>query len=158
LISETDIRLAVQGDAVGIAGLSRRSIEQGLEWRWTPRRVMNALADADTHVIVARRGNDLQGFGIMSYGDEDAHLQLLATQSRCRRQGVGSSLLRWLETSARVAGIATLRLEVRSDNVNAQAFYRHHGFEGVERRAGYYQGVADAVRMSKVLRVEPAKN
>ncbi len=156
MITESDISLAVPADAVAIASLSRRAIEQGLEWRWTPHRVMNSMADAETNVVVARRGSDLLGFAIMSYGEDDAHMLLLATQPRCRRQGVGSALVTWLEVTARVAGITTLRLEARCDNAGARAFYRHHGFEEVERRNGYYQGVADAVRLAKTLQAPPA--
>jgi len=151
MITESDISLALPSDAVAIAALSRRTIEQGLEWRWTPHRVMNSLADAETNVAVARRGSDLLGFAIMSYGEADAHVLLLATQPRCRRQGVGSALLAWLEATARVAGINKIYLEARSDNAGARAFYRHRGFEEVDRRMGYYQGVADAVRMAKTL-------
>jgi ribosomal-protein-alanine N-acetyltransferase len=80
MITESDISLALPSDALAIAALSRRTIEQGLDWRWTPRRVMNSMADANTNVVVARRGNDLLGFAIMSYGDDDAHVLLLATQ------------------------------------------------------------------------------
>ena len=154
MITESDISLAVLADAVVIAALSRRTIEQGLDWRWTPRRVMNSMADADTNVVVARRGADMLGFAIMAYGETDAHVLLLATQPRCRRQGVGSALLAWLEATARVAGIATLRLESRLDNAGARAFYHHHGFQEVDRRSGYYQGVEDAVRMTKALTTE----
>lgn len=151
MITDSDIHLAVPDDAVAIAALSRRTIEQGLEWRWTPRRVLDCMAHADTNVVVARRGDDLLGFAVMRYGDEDAHLLLLATQPRCRRQGVGSALLAWLEATARVAGITTLRLEARSANAGARAFYRRHGFNEIGRRAEYYQGVEDAVRFRKVL-------
>jgi len=152
MITESDISLALPDDAVAIAALSRRAIEQGLEWRWTPQRVLACMAHADTNVVVARRGTDLLGFAVMSYAEDDAHLLLLATQPRCRRQGVGSALLGWLETTARVAGIGTLRLETRSTNAGARAFYRHHGFDETDRRPGYYQGVEDAVRFSKSLR------
>ncbi|MBC7954626.1 MAG: ribosomal protein S18-alanine N-acetyltransferase [Cytophagales bacterium] len=151
MITESDISLAVPADAVAIAALSRRAIEHGLDWRWTPHRVMNSMADADTNVVVARRGADLLGFAIMSYAAADAHVLLLATQPRCRRQGVGSALLAWLELTARVAGINKVYLEARSDNAGARAFYRHHGFAEVDRRTGYYQGVEDAVRMAKTL-------
>ncbi|MEO8151828.1 MAG: GNAT family N-acetyltransferase [Rhizobacter sp.] len=154
MITESDISLALPADAAAIAALSRSAIEQGLEWRWTPRRVMNSMANADTNVVVARRGTDVLGFAIMSYGDDAAHVQLLATQPRCRRQGVGSALLIWLEATARVAGIRTLRLESRSDNAGARAFYAHHGFEETDRRVGYYQGVEDAVRFTKTLASE----
>lgn len=151
MITESDIHLALPADAMAIASLSRRAIEQGLDWRWTPHRVLACMADADTNVVVARRGTDLLGFAIMAYGDEDAHVLLLATQPRCRRQGVGSALIGWLEATARVAGITTLRLEARSANAGARAFYRHHGFTETQTRRGYYQGVEDAVRYSKQL-------
>ena len=151
MITESDISLALPADAAAIAALSRRTIEQGLDWRWTPHRVMNCMADAETNVVVARRGSDLLGFAIMAYGDDKAHVLLLATQPRCRRQGVGSALLAWLEATARVAGITSVHLEARLDNAGARAFYRHHGFEEVGRRVGYYQGVEDAVRLAKTL-------
>ncbi|HET7794097.1 MAG TPA: GNAT family N-acetyltransferase [Rhizobacter sp.] len=151
MITESDITLAVPSDAVTIAALSRRAIEQGLEWRWTPHRVMNSMADADTNVVVARQGSDMLGFAIMSYGETEAHVLLFATQPRCRRQGVGSALLAWLEATARVAGIGKICLEARSDNAGARAFYRHHGFEPAGQQDGYYQGVADAVRFVKTL-------
>ncbi|MET0334823.1 MAG: GNAT family N-acetyltransferase [Rhizobacter sp.] len=151
MITESDISLAVAADAVAIGALSRRTIEQGLEWRWTPQRVLSAMAEGDTNVVVARRGTDMLGFAVMHYGDEEAHVQLLATQPRCRRQGVGSALLRWLEDTARVAGIRTIKLETRSGNAGARNFYHHHGFVEFDRRSGYYQGVEDAVRYLKQL-------
>lgn len=151
MITESDISLAVPDDAAAIAALSRRVIEHGLDWRWTPRRVLASMVDADTNVVVARRGADMLGFAVMHYADDEAHLLLLATQPRCRRQGVGSMLLAWLESTLAVAGIRTLRLETRSSNAGARAFYRHHGFTETERRSGYYQGVEDAVRYLKQL-------
>jgi ribosomal-protein-alanine N-acetyltransferase len=151
MITESDISLAVPDDAVAIAALSRRTVEHGLEWRWTPPRVLASMADADTNVVVARRGTDLLGFAVMKYGEDDAHLLLLATQPRCRRQGVGSMLLTWLEGTLAVAGIRTLKLETRSGNAGARAFYQHRGFVEVDRRSGYYQGVEDAVRYLKQL-------
>ncbi len=158
MITHDDIALARVDHAAAIADLSRRVIEQGLEWRWTPRRVVHAMADAETNVVVALRGHDLLGFGIMRYGhaevehDGDAHLLLLATQPRCRRQGVGRALVGWLEDTARVAGLASLRLESRSDNARARHFYRTLGFEECGQRPGYYQGVAYAVCLRKPLR------
>lgn len=151
MITESDISLAVPDDAAAIAALSRRVIEHGLQWHWTPKRVLDCMADADINVVVARRGTDMLGFGAMRYADDEAHLLLLAVQPRCRRQGVGSTLLSWLEATLRVAGIPALMLEARSGNAGARAFYRHHGFAEVDRRIGYYQGVEDAVRYLKLI-------
>ena len=65
MISDYDISLAVPADARRVAELSRDSIEHGLEWSWTPRRVQKSVADASTNVVVAREGNRFVGFAIM---------------------------------------------------------------------------------------------
>jgi ribosomal-protein-alanine N-acetyltransferase len=152
MIAAPRIRLAAPTDALDISRLSREAIEYGLEWSWTPRRVAASVRDGCTNVAVARAQELLAGFGIMRYGDEDAHLLLLAVAPGFRRRGLASSLLAWLEKSARVAGIAVLQLEVRKGNPAARAFYAGHGFAQTGELEGYYQGVEDAVCMIKDLR------
>ena len=149
------IRLAASDDAADIAQLSRHAIEQGLAWSWTPRRVTHCLQDPATNVIVKRERSTLTGFSIMRYGDEDAHLLLLAVAPALRRRGIGSELLAWLERTARVAGLRAIRLELRSGNGPARAFYRRHGFSETGQLSGYYQGIEDATRMMKPLRTVP---
>jgi ribosomal-protein-alanine N-acetyltransferase len=149
------IRLAHAGDAIDIAQLSRHSIEHGLAWSWTPRRVVHCLEDAATNVIVARDRGIMSGFGIMRYAEDDAHLLLLAVAPALRRHGLGTQLLQWLELTARVAGLRAIRLELRSGNGPARAFYRRHGFSETGQLNGYYQGIEDATRMMKPLRTVP---
>ena len=150
------IRLAASDDAADIAQLSRHAIEQGLAWSWTPRRVTHCLQDPATNVIVRRDRAALSGFSIMRYGDDEAHLLLLAVAPALRRRGVGTVLLQWLERTARVAGLRAIRLELRTANDVARAFYRRHGFEETGQMSGYYQGLEDATRMVKPLRTAPA--
>jgi len=157
VIAEHEIALARSADAQAIAELSREAIEYGLPWRWTPSRVLLALHDPSTNVVVSRRGDHLlAGFAIMQYGNETAHLALLAVRGAARRQGLGSALLAWLEATARVAGIQALRLEVRASNPGAMAFYGRHGFVESGVRVGYYEGVEDAIRMTKALGGQPS--
>lgn len=148
------IRLARPNDARAIALLSRQEIEAGLEWAWTPGRVLRALADANTNVIVAQEAGTapLLGFGIMSYGEQDAHLALFAVARSRRRRGIGRALLHWLEVTTRTAGMGVIRLETRASNTVAHAFYRAHGYVEVERLRGYYQDVEDGLRLAKDLR------
>jgi len=153
VITEHDITLARTTDALAIAELSRDAIEYGLSWRWTPRRVMQCIHDSSTNVVVARRGIGVTGFAIMSYGDEEAHISLLAVRSAQRRAGLGSALLEWLEATARVAGLRAIRLEVRVTNLAALSFYGRRGFEESGVSVGYYEGVEDAIRMVKRLSV-----
>lgn len=146
------ITLASASDARPIAELSRDTIEIGLGWSWTPRRVSRAIADPAVNVIVARDGALLTGFAVMRYLDDEAHLLLLAVHARARRAGLGSALLRWLEHTARVAGIREIRLESRYANRAARAFYAAHGYDTVGVRRGYYSGVEDAACLGKRLR------
>jgi [ribosomal protein S18]-alanine N-acetyltransferase len=151
------IELARPGDARSIALLSREVIEAGLSWRWTPGRVLRSLADAGTNVIVARTAgrSALAGFALMKYGEQEAHLLLLAVPPGQRRQGVGSALLDWLHATALTAGTGVIRLETRASNAGARAFYGAHGYVELDRLRGYYDGVEDAVRLAKDLYAAP---
>ena len=145
------IAVARRRDASAIALMSRELIEAGLAWSWTPERVARAIASRHTIVAVARSAYRLAGFGIMRYGDDDAHLDLFAVAYGYRRQGLGRRLLEWLEKPALVAGIADVTLEVRAANRGARAFYESSGYRQVEALPGYYQGREAAIRMRRRL-------
>src|SRR5919106_2002797 len=103
--SELSLRLARSADAANIANLSRDLIEYGLRWRWTPMRIAESIHAPDVNVLVACIHGDIAGFAIMRYGDDDAHLDLLAVAPPYRRAGIGRQLLEWLEKCAVVAGV-----------------------------------------------------
>lgn len=152
MIEQYEISLAVAADAAAIAALSRDTIEHGLPWSWTARRVSRSIRDRATNVVVARHPRGLLGFAIMKYEEEEAHLLLLAVQPGERRRGIGSALLHWLEATVGVAGIGVMRLETRARNLDARLFYRRHGFEETGVQEGYYQGLEDALVMTRNLR------
>ena len=153
--SELSLRLARPADATTIANLSRDLIEYGLRWRWTPMRVAASIRAPDVNVLVARIRENIAGFGIMRYEDEDAHLDLLAVAPPYRRLGVGRQLLEWLEKSAVVAGIFSVALEVRAENEGAQLFYERLGYRTLVHLPGYYQGIEAALRMGRDLSQRP---
>jgi [ribosomal protein S18]-alanine N-acetyltransferase len=151
MITQHDIRLACEADAQPIACMSRDCIEHGLGWSWRPARVRRSIADAATNVVVCREAGGLAGFAIMKYGDEEAHLLLLAVDAHRRRRGVGTALMSWLESTVRTAGLGVIRLETRRSNLAAQAFYRRLGYQPVSRVRGWYRGIEDGVRFAKDL-------
>ena len=104
-------------------------------------------------MLVARRGEECTAFAIMGFGEEAAHLNLLAVEPRCRRLGLGTRMVRWLEESALVAGTFEVSLEVRASNLAARQFYRTLGYREADLLPGYYQRMEDAVRMTRDLRV-----
>jgi len=148
-VTLTQARLA---DAQAIAVLSRNEVEPGLPWSWTPARVRRAILNRDVVVLAARSGEQFTGFAIMSFGGERAHLSLLAVAPGLRRRGIGSQLLAWLESSARVAGTFLVRLEVRERNLGARRFYRRQGYVEREVLPNYYARRETAVRMARDLR------
>jgi [ribosomal protein S18]-alanine N-acetyltransferase len=149
--SQTEIRLARIEDANAIARMSRDTIETGLGWSWRPQRVLVSIRDPNTLSIVGADGR-VQGFCITQFGDEIAHLSLLAVDPKFRRRGLGRKLVAWMLVSARTAGIATVHVEMRTTNLAARAFYRTLGFEDAGVVAGYYRGVESALRMVLGLR------
>lgn len=156
MLADTTIRLADDGDAEPIAALSRELIEHGLPWRWRPARIRRAIRAADTNVVVAGPAGAPQGFGIMAYRDDQAHLLLFAVAPAHQRQGLGTALLRWLEDVARAAGAQRIRVEARRENVAARCFYNEHGYHERELEPAMYAGVVDGVRLEKWLRACPA--
>jgi ribosomal protein S18 acetylase RimI-like enzyme len=144
-------RLGTTQDAAAIARMSRDYVEHGLGWSWNPARVLRAIRDPATNVVVAPHSTGILGFGIMLYGEETAHLALLAVHPANQRRGLGSHLVAWFEKSAGVAGIRHIHVEARADNLAAIAFYRALNFTDVGLATGYYQGILDAVRLQKEL-------
>jgi ribosomal protein S18 acetylase RimI-like enzyme len=158
--------LAHDHDAREIAEMSRDLVEQGLPWSWTPTRVQHFISGNDSQVVVARntrRGDPrygtplpganrgIDGFAIMHFGDELAHLNLLAVAPESRRQGIGRQLMAWLVTTAIEAGVFRIDLELRTQNDAARGFYEALGFTQQGVVPGYYQGREAALRMSRRL-------
>ena len=155
--SEVLLRLARPADASIIADMSRVLIEYGLRWRWTAERVAASIRDPNVNVLVARIHRRIVGFAIMRYGDDTAHLDLLAVAPPYRRLGIARQLLEWLEKCAVVAGIFSVALEVRADNEAAQLFYKRFGYRAIRHLPGYYQGVTAALRMMRDLSSKPVE-
>ncbi len=143
--------LADATDACDIAQMSRDLVEQGLEWTWTPARVLRAIGSRDSSVVVARRDGGIAAFAVMHLGEEAAHLSLLAVADPYRRRGLGRCLLEWLSATAVEAGVFRMDLELRVRNAGARAFYEALGFVALDEVPGYYRGLEAALRMSRSL-------
>ncbi len=150
------IRLADPRDAQTLALMSRDLIEPGLGWRYDAQKILRKIRHRDTVTLVASERGRTAGFAIMEFGEERAHLVLLAVRPSHRRVGIGRRLLDWLLESARVAGMASIHLELRTGNDAARRFYRAMGFYETVLVPGYYRSgegrKEGALRMLRVLR------
>src|SRR5439155_181672 len=157
------IRLAEPRDAQAIGMMSRDFVEAGLGWKYDAARVLRAIRDRETLAVVACESGKsstsrgaVTGFAIMEFGDERAHLVLLAVRPSHRRLGIGQRLLEWMLESARCAGMSSIHLELRASNDAARRFYRAMGFYETVLVPGYYRSgegrKEGALRMLRVLR------
>jgi len=142
---------ARRGDAHTLALMSRDLIEAGLGWEYRTERIARLIADPETVALAARDGKDVIGFAVMTFGDERAHLTLLAVSPTYQRRGIARMLV-WLLESAIVAGVSSIHVELRAANTAARRLYRSMGFVETLRLPGYYRGKESALRMIRMLR------
>ncbi len=146
------LRPALARDSHAIALMSRDHIEHGLGWKYDAPRIQRALARRDVALLVACDRGSLVGFAMMEFGDERAHLALMAVRPTHRRRGIGRRLLEWHLDTALTAGIESVHLELRATNDAARRFYRALGFGETILVPRYYGGAEAALRMVRVLR------
>lgn len=146
------LRPALSRDAHAIALMSRDYIEQGLTWKYDQARMQAAIRRRDVTVLTAFDRGTLAGFAMMEFGDERAHLVLLAVRPTHRRRGIGRRMFDWLLESALTAGMESVHLELRERNDAARRFYRALGFSETIVIPRYYGGIEAALRMIRMLR------
>lgn len=134
--------------------MSRQLVEAGLRPSWSPSRITWHIRNPDSVVLTARYAGTAVGFAIMRYGDDIAHLNLLAVDLTHRRRGVARRLMTWLEGTALTAGAFIIGLELRAENQAAFAFYAALGYQESGRVSGYYQGIEHAIRMTRDVRTQ----
>jgi ribosomal protein S18 acetylase RimI-like enzyme len=147
------LQLARIDAASELAQISRDFIETGLAHSWTAVRIARHIEHADSVVLTASLERSVAGFAVMQFADDSAHLNLLAVRPQHRRRGIGRQLLSWLHESAVTAGTFVIALELRATSAAAHAFYSALGYRESGRAAAYYQGLEDAIRMTRDLRV-----
>jgi [ribosomal protein S18]-alanine N-acetyltransferase len=121
---------------------------------WTAQQFRSELdgVPATRWYVVAEEAGNLVGYAGLFHSGETADVQTLAVVPDRQRHGVGTALLDGLVAEARRRGASELLLDVREDNVAAQAFYAHRGFEQLSRRRGYYaNGRVDGLVLRRIL-------
>ena len=119
---EYSLQPARLADARRLAVMSQEFVEAGLRPAWSASRVTWHMRHPESVVLAARVGSTTAGFAIMRYGDDVAHLNLLAVDPAHRRRGVARKMMTWLEETALTAGTFIIGLELRATNQAAFAF------------------------------------
>ena len=104
---------------------------------------------ADHEAWVAADGDDVLGFAILS---SDQLLQIHVDPGR-QNQGIGTLLLRRMESIIELEGADRVQLDTLSDNVRAVNFYQHQGYRilVLKREGGTGSDPQTSVRLEKRL-------
>lgn len=156
-IEGIEIDLARLEDAGAIGLLSRRFIETGMEgWAWNPQKIVRAIRDPDSLVVVARDRKIAIAAADIQFRDQQANLNLLVVAEIHQGNGIGSCLLRFMENMASLNNCSSLSLEVRATSSSALAFYKSRGYRQIEVVSSYYHNGEDAIRMSRTVNNRPS--
>ena len=81
----------------------------------------------------------------------EARILMFAVDDNHRRQGVGEKLMLDFLAYCRQNGFISVKLEVKTDNEVAIAFYKRFGFVITSRLRAYYSDASDAFTMWKII-------
>jgi [ribosomal protein S18]-alanine N-acetyltransferase len=132
---EISILPAHRSDLAAIMLLERsgfRAAEQ-----WSERSWQGELLGEGRTILIARAQHPVGVISIKTVG-ELADLHRLVVESRSRRRGIGTSLVRAGLDVVRQLGVREVILDVGFDNEPAIALYQQLGFEQLRARQDYY--------------------
>jgi len=138
---ETKVRFAVPSDLEFLrqdGDLSSEVIKRKIDWR---------------EIIIAEQGSDLVGYIRLEYlWAKVPYLSLIHVFPKHRRQGVGETMLRFIEELYRGQGHETLYCSLQADESSPLGWLRRMGFEECGIIAGINPGGIGEVFFRKRLR------
>src|SRR4029079_3688108 len=102
------LRFARRSEAPALALMSRDLVEAGLGWHYRADRIRQLIDDVDSVALAEGDGQRIAGFAIMSFGDEHAHLVLLAVRATHQRRGIARRMTEWLRESGATASMSAI--------------------------------------------------
>jgi ribosomal-protein-alanine N-acetyltransferase len=113
--------------------------EQCFAVPWSRAAFEAEIEDNDlAHYFVAQVDGQVVGYAGMWIILDEAHITNVAVLPAFQRRGFGEKLMDALMALAKFKGAASMTLEVRVSNVDAQRLYRRMGFAARGLRRQYY--------------------
>jgi ribosomal-protein-alanine acetyltransferase len=144
------IRRAGVADLPALVALENRVFSAD---RLSARQWRRHLRSDSPGMLVAERDGAVLGAAVVFFhaSHRIARLYSIAVAPEARGTGIGEALLAAAERLARRRGARAMRLEVRTDNAQAQRLYERRGYRRIGIRRRYYEDGADALRYEKAI-------
>ena len=120
---------------------------------WNYSVFKDELSNSNSTYFVAKDASqEIVGFAGVWFGYEEAHITNIVTKKNKRHLGIATNLLQTLvDYCKRRPSIFSLTLEVKESNISAIGLYKKFNFEKVGIRKNYYNGLENAIIMTKKL-------
>ena len=119
---------------------------------WTPSILKSELESKNSKYIVALKGKEVVGFAGIIILPDGTEVTNIVTKKVKRKKGIGKLLLDKLINMTITEKKEVISLEVNEKNIIAINLYKNFGFEKVGRRKKYYNGIDDAIIMTKKIK------
>ena len=116
---------------------------------WTANVLKSELESDLSKYIVAKIDEKIVGFAGVIILPDDVEITNIVTKKQERKKGIGKELLDKLIEIAKQTGKDNISLEVNEKNIVAISLYKKAGFKEVGIRKKYYNGIDDAIIMTK---------
>lgn len=100
-------------------------------------------------VSVAMLDSQIVGYASFRFVGKQGDVVTVAVSRDQQGEGIGTTLMDWLESQAILRNVREIFLEVRSDNEVAIKMYASRGYERIDVRRNYYGNTIDANIMRK---------
>lgn len=147
---EVTIRPAVAADIDRIAGIENASFDTD---RFSRRQLRYLALRAQGAFFVAEAEGIVAGYvSLLTHRKRGAlRIYAIAVDPLFRGRNIAGAFMEKAGDYASTHGLATITLEVRTDNAAAINLYRKHGFSMSGIKKGYYGDGADAYAMTCLL-------
>ncbi len=128
------------------------SLQEEYDEFWTPNILRSELENNNSKYIVAKENTKIVGFAGILITPDDVQITNIVTKKSERKKGIGNLLLDKIIKMAKNTNKNSISLEVNEKNLIAINLYKKFGFKKIGSRKKYYNGIDDAIIMSKVLK------
>ena len=126
----------------------KNNLQSDFDEFWTPSILKSELESELSKYVVAKENGEIVGFAGVIILPDDVEITNIVTKKSERKKGIGKLLLDKLIQMAFELK-KDISLEVNEKNIPAINLYKKAGFEEVGLRKKYYNGINNAIIMTK---------